>query len=455
MEEFPDCDSESLREDEPCRQREINTSDGFQVSDEDFAYMHNEIPYFKDFDLDTMNELISKAKLVTYEPGSIILKQGMPGQRFYIVHSGEVDVCTRSKFDDPLTTPASYLGATIATMKVGDFFGERSLITGQPRAASVRALDKTRCYVFKQTDIPNTSVLSGAKSASKERLDQVNDKYGVDDMDDLIYGTQLSEIQVASQYRGSANQPHPIAGVDNDEDISSTSPWNTVPGEAEYLESTKTRQEIIELLYRFKTIRRAARCFEYIAKTQPRWGDTGGKSFVHLIQYIFFVTSPLILTSNFSSSIEINRRRQLVNLLTDKQISDFRAAFEIIDKSRDNVVSLQEMRSFMESAGTSKTDGELLDMMQRVSPDNSNPQITYDEFLGVMAESEFLDLFNETFNALDKHNSGFVKAGDLDFVLEGMRDLISDDRKSLIDVEDMDMLINYEEFSKMLLGVTL
>lgn len=109
----------------------------------------------------------------------------------------------------------------------------------------------------------------------------------------------------------------------------------------------------------------------------------------------------------------------------------------------------------MESAGTSKTDGELLDMMQRVSSENSNPQITYDEFLGVMAESEFLDLFNETFNALDKHNSGFVKAGDLDFVLEGMRDLISDDRKSLIDVEDMDMLINYEQFSKMLLGVTL
>ena len=61
-------------------------------------------------------------------------------------------------------------------------------------------------------------------------------------------------------------------------------------------------------------------------------------------------------------------------------------------------------------------------------------------------------LFMETFAALDKDNIGFLKAGELDRVLCGMRDLVSNDRKSIIDVEDEDMLINYEQFAKMLLG---
>jgi calmodulin/calcium-binding protein CML len=44
---------------------------------------------------------------------------------------------------------------------------------------------------------------------------------------------------------------------------------------------------------------------------------------------------------------------------------------------------------------------------------------------------------------------------DLDRVLCGVRDLISDDRKSIIDVEDDEMLIDYEQFSRMLLGSAL
>jgi calmodulin/calcium-binding protein CML len=75
--------------------------------------------------------------------------------------------------------------------------------------------------------------------------------------------------------------------------------------------------------------------------------------------------------------------------------------------------------------------------------------------MGIMAEADFYHLFKDTFASLDKYNSGFVKASELDRVLCGMRDLISDDRKSIIDVDDKDMMIDYEQFSKMLLGTTL
>ena len=78
-----------------------------------------------------------------------------------------------------------------------------------------------------------------------------------------------------------------------------------------------------------------------------------------------------------------------------------------------------------------------------------------DEFMGVMAEREFYDLFTETFEALDTDKTGYVRAGDLDEVLDGMRDLISNDRKSIIDVEDQEIHIDYEQFARMLLGAAL
>lgn len=64
-------------------------------------------------------------------------------------------------------------------------------------------------------------------------------------------------------------------------------------------------------------------------------------------------------------------------------------------------------------------------------------------------------MFLDIFASLDKQDSGFVKARELDQALCGVRDLISDDRKSVIDVDDRDMLIDYEQFARMLLGTTL
>jgi hypothetical protein len=81
--------------------------------------------------------------------------------------------------------------------------------------------------------------------------------------------------------------------------------------------------------------------------------------------------------------------------------------------------------------------------------------MTFEDYMGIMAEAEFYYLFRDIFASLDEKGSGYVKASDLDRVLCGVRDLISDDRKSVIDVDDKDMLIDYEQFSRMLLGTTL
>ena len=100
-----------------------------------------------------------------------------------------------------------------------------------------------------------------------------------------------------------------------------------------------------------------------------------------------------------------------------------------------------------------QSDDKVKEMINKANPTvDGNTEISMDEFMGVMAEAEFYYLFKETFATLDKQNSGYVQAYKLDKVLCGLRDLISDDRKSIIDVEDKEMLIDYETFSRMMIG---
>ena len=71
------------------------------------------------------------------------------------------------------------------------------MITGEPRAASIRASETTKCFAFELEDIPSSSILSGktahagTKQVSEERIQQVNDKYGVDvyDLEAIIEDT--------------------------------------------------------------------------------------------------------------------------------------------------------------------------------------------------------------------------------------------------------------------------
>lgn len=366
--------------------------------------------------------IIIQAKLVTFEQGDVIMRQGMAGSMFYVIETGEVEIAVRTAFEDPLTTPSDYLGAVINILGPHNYFGERALITHEPRAASVRATQKTRCFAFEVNDIPSSSVLSGKKAATMERMQEINNKYGTDVYDIDLIESQFTGANTANQQRGSVNTPGQIAGVDTDEAISDPAITMELMDDAS---GAQANERVISLLVRFKQIRRAARCFEYIMKTKPTFGDVG----------------------------EARRRSLLVSKLTKYQRSEFKDLFKLIDQSGDGYISLLELRRAMESVGENKSDEELLQMINNANPEiDGNTEINFTEFMGMMAEAEFYYLFIETFEALDSNKSGFVSAGDLNRVLCGVRDLVSDDRMSIIDTSDMDMQVDYETFADMLLG---
>jgi cAMP-dependent protein kinase regulator len=60
-------------------------------------------------------------------PGTVIVREGEPGDRFYLVFAGMLNVTQRDLGDRRLLRP-------------GDYFGEVSLTMGMPRTASVTAI---------------------------------------------------------------------------------------------------------------------------------------------------------------------------------------------------------------------------------------------------------------------------------------------------------------------------
>mmetsp|Transcript_2996 Transcript_2996/g.7178 ORF Transcript_2996/g.7178 Transcript_2996/m.7178 type:complete len:685 (-) Transcript_2996:462-2516(-) len=400
------------------------------------------VKYLSDMLESEYEELLTKATLLTFEAGSIVMREGNVGRTFYIILEGEVEICQRTSFEDPLTTPPSYLGTVINQFThKGDFFGERALLTGEPRAASIRASSRTKCLAFDKGSFPKSSILSGFSTAispedKQQEIDNINDKYGValDDMTD-INEKQYRESLVASQVRGSANTPRPIAGVDIEEEEEEQQPKPVMDDPSALGVGTET---MVNLLVRLKLIRSITRCFDYTVQYKLKFGDPGSR----------------------------RRRNILVSKLQPMQRTYIEDAFKLIDEDGSEEINLMELRRVMDSVGESKSDAELLNVIdssgkssyapwQDKKPSNQYKIITKEDFFGLMAESETYQLFIDTFKTLDPNDSGFVRARDLDAILCGVRDLISDDRKSIIDVEDDEMMVDYEQFSRMLLGTAL
>ena len=78
----------------------------------------------------------------SYLPGEVVYSQGDPGHWFYVVNSGEFDVCVKTAGEAASTEGH---GKVVHTYKGGKHmnshpsFGEQALMYGKPRGATVVA----------------------------------------------------------------------------------------------------------------------------------------------------------------------------------------------------------------------------------------------------------------------------------------------------------------------------
>ena len=84
--------------------------------------------------------LAEKARTLSYPKNGVIISEGSAGNALYIVISGKVRIYTCDS-DNPQKQ------ITLKVQGPGSYFGEISLLTGEPRPVSVKTLEPTVCAV--------------------------------------------------------------------------------------------------------------------------------------------------------------------------------------------------------------------------------------------------------------------------------------------------------------------
>ena len=104
-----------------------------------------------------LERLASRLLSCCFAPGEIVLRQGDPGHDFFIVQSGEVSVVVGRPGGS--TAEAARLGP-------GKFVGEMSLMTGEPRSATVAAASE--CEMVKVDKEAFHEVLAAAPGLAEQ-----------------------------------------------------------------------------------------------------------------------------------------------------------------------------------------------------------------------------------------------------------------------------------------------
>lgn len=88
---------------------------------------------------DQLKTVAAHAKIELFGAGETIVRQGEHGDTCYFIQNGSVDIVLRDEGGDE---------RFIASLKSGDFFGEMSLLAGEPRKATVIAKEDCSCIVI-------------------------------------------------------------------------------------------------------------------------------------------------------------------------------------------------------------------------------------------------------------------------------------------------------------------
>jgi len=84
-----------------------------------------------------IRQLAEENRERVYAAGEQVIQQGDAGDSLFLIMSGRVEVTARQ---------ADAAAVRLATLEMGDYFGEMSLMTGEPRSATVTALMETTIF---------------------------------------------------------------------------------------------------------------------------------------------------------------------------------------------------------------------------------------------------------------------------------------------------------------------
>jgi ATP-binding cassette subfamily B protein len=124
--------------------------------------------FFQSLKLNELDELIGHLRMIRVQKGYEIIKQGDPGDAFYLIASGKVSVWMKKGFRGK---------AQVASLGPDEFFGEMALISHEPRNATVVAEDITELFILQRYDfdkilMKNPVIAQELKKAYFERKEK-------------------------------------------------------------------------------------------------------------------------------------------------------------------------------------------------------------------------------------------------------------------------------------------
>lgn len=170
------------------------------MSDElDFPNILRSIDFLQNLSYDESSFIWKRMKLVCYPEKKVIIKQGDPGETFYIIKHGSVKVIARDQNGKIFLKKK---------LREGNFFGEMSLLIGTPRNATVKAAE-------------NVELLELTKQQFREILDRFP---AIDEKISKKIAVRLKDIEERKeQAQPEPKQAEPVKEVHTEKKIEAMS----------------------------------------------------------------------------------------------------------------------------------------------------------------------------------------------------------------------------------------
>src|SRR5919108_644428 len=124
---------------------------------------------FAELDPDTLDALIDSLERITVEKGEIVVRQGDPSDSMFFVEEGRLRAVWQTE---------EGTRGDVAYIRRGDFFGERSLLLGAPRAVSVEAVTPATLLVLQEPDFRRLLELdAGFRAVVKGEVERYEFKF--------------------------------------------------------------------------------------------------------------------------------------------------------------------------------------------------------------------------------------------------------------------------------------
>lgn len=134
------------------------------------------IPIFYSLADPILKAIADKCRVVVAQPEETLFEEGDPGDSFYMIQDGHVKVVRMDGSAEMM----------MAVLDAGEGFGEMALLVGQPRSATVKAMDECRLVRlmasdFKKLTLENSELLIQMNRLMAQRVSLLDSNSGASD----------------------------------------------------------------------------------------------------------------------------------------------------------------------------------------------------------------------------------------------------------------------------------